>query len=64
MATEAEVPMSIISGLLSLREKGEEYLRGFYKPVNRRGIQIVIEKKKPRKSKSICFGVPGQQRGF
>ena len=27
MATEAEVPMSIINGLLSSREKGEEYLK-------------------------------------
>ena len=27
MAAEAEVPMSIISGLLSSREKGEEYLK-------------------------------------
>ena len=61
MVTGAEVPVSIVNGLLSSREKGEECLKqfiekrltsrkkGFYEPIKRSGIQITIEKrKKPR----------------
>ena len=61
MVTGAEVPVSIVNGLLSSREKGEECLKqfiekrlasrkkGFYEPIKRNGIQITIEKrKKPR----------------
>ena len=58
MVTGVEVPVSIISGLLSSREKGEESLKefvekrlasrekGFYEPTKRSGIQITIEKRK------------------
>ena len=57
MVTGAEVPVSIVNGLLSSREKGEESLKefiekrlasrekGFYEPIKRGGIQITIEEK-------------------
>ena len=61
MVTGAEVRVSIVNGLLFLREKGEECLKefkekqlasrekGFYEPIKRGGIRITIEKqKKPR----------------
>ena len=58
MVTGAEVPVSIVNGLLSSREKGEESLKefiekrsasrekGFYETIKRGGIQITIEKRK------------------
>ena len=61
----AEVPVSIVNGLLSSREKGEECLKEFinkrlgsskqgsYKPIKRSSIQIMIEKKKKVREISI-----------
>ena len=58
MVTGAEVPVSIVNGLLSSREKGEESLKefiekrvasrekGFYEAIKRGAIQIIIEKRK------------------
>ena len=58
MITGAGGPVSIVNGLLSLREKGEEFLKefiekrltsrekGFYEPIKWSGIQVTIEKKK------------------
>ena len=58
MVTGAEVPVSIVNGLLSSREKGEESLKefiekrsasrekGFYETIKRGSIQITIEKRK------------------
>ena len=58
MVTGAEVPVSIVNGLRSLREKDEESLKefiekqlasrekGFYEPMKRGAIQITIEKRK------------------
>ena len=60
-----EVPISIVNGLLSSREKGEECLKEFinkrlgsskqgsYEPIKRSSIQIMIEKKK--KVREICI---------
>ena len=45
----AEVPVSIVNGLFSSREKGEECLKEFI----RSSIQIMIEKKK--KVREICI---------
>ena len=65
MVTGAEVPVSIVNGLLFLREKGEECLKefkekqlasrekGFYEPIKRGGIRITIEKKKKPREISI-----------
>ena len=61
MVTVAEVPVSIVNGLLLSREKGQECLKefiekrltsreqGFSEPIKRSGIQITIEKKKKPK---------------
>ena len=60
MAKWVKVPVSVVNGLLSSREKGEECLKDFiekrltspekkfYEPIKRSHIQITIEKKKPR----------------
>ena len=65
MVTGAEVPVSIVNGLLSSREKGEESLKefiekrlasfeeGFYEPIKRSDIQITIEKKEKTREISI-----------
>ena len=57
--------VSIVNGLLSSREKGEESLKeliekqlasrekGFYEPIKRSGIQITIEKKKKAREISV-----------
>ena len=69
MATGAEVPVTFVNGILSSKEKGEEYLKKFterpltscekvfYEPLKRSSIQISIEKmKKPReKEKKEAF---------
>ena len=65
MATGAEMLVSIVNGLLSSREKGEDCLKefiekrlasrekGFFKPIKRSVIQIIIEKKKKTREISI-----------
>ena len=70
MVTGAEVPVSIVNGLLSSREKGEESLKefiekrlasrekGFYEPVKRGGIQM----KRKKNKRDINF--EGRSAGF
>ena len=65
VATWVEVPVSIANGVLSSREKGEEYFKKFiekrltspekefYEPIKRSGIKITIEKKKKPRTISI-----------
>ena len=72
MVTAAEVPLRIFNLLLSSREKGEVYLKGFiekqlashekgfYEPIKRSGIQITIEQEKTKRD--IYF--EGRSTGF
>ena len=57
MVTGAEVPVSIVNGLLFSRVKCEQFIekrlasreKGFYEPIKRSAIQITIKKRKIQK---------------
>lgn len=65
MATEAEVPMSIISGLLSLREKGEEYLKeGFINQSIGKVFKSSQKRKKQEKASLFVSEYPDNKEAF